>query len=64
MNSEFLNSIGMGSIDIGYILLGLTIVLLLLIVLVIVQITKLSKLKKRYEKGETYEAINRIRNRN
>ena len=50
MNSEFLNSIGMGSIDIGYILLGLTIVLLLLIVLVIVQITKLSKLKKRYEK--------------
>ena len=50
MNSEFLNSIGMGSIDIGYILLGLTIVLLLLIVLVVVQITKLSKLKKRYEK--------------
>ena len=50
MNSKFLSSIGMGSIDIGYILLGLLVILLLLIVLVIVQIAKLSKLKKRYEK--------------
>ena len=40
----------MGSIDIGYILLGLLIILLILIILVIVQITKFSKLKKRYEK--------------
>ena len=50
MNSEFLSTIGMGSIDIGYILLGLLIILLILIVLVIVQITRFSKLKKRYEK--------------
>ena len=50
MNSEFLSTIGMGSIDIGYILLGLLIILLILIILVIVQITKFSKLKKRYEK--------------
>ena len=40
----------MGSIDIGYILLGLLIILLILIILVIVQITNFSKLKKRYEK--------------
>ena len=50
MNSEFLSTIGMGSIDIGYILLGLLIILLILIILVIVQITKFSKLKKKYEK--------------
>ena len=50
MNSEFLSTIGMGSIDIGYILLGLLIILLILIILVIVQITRFSKLKKRYEK--------------
>ena len=50
MNSKFLSTIGMGSIDIGYILLGLLIILLILIILVIVQITRFSKLKKRYEK--------------
>ena len=50
MNSEFLSTIGMGSIDIGYILLGLLVVILILMILVIVQIVKLSKLKKRYEK--------------
>lgn len=60
MNSEFLNMLGLGNIDIGYVLLGLAILLLILIILSIVQIVKLSKLKKRYEKfmqGKNAESL-------
>lgn len=50
MSSKFLDSIGLGGLDIGYILLGFSILCLILIIITIVQIVKASKLKKRYEK--------------
>lgn len=49
MNSEFFNFIGLGNIDIGFILLGLLILLLILLILIIVQMVKLNKIKKKYE---------------
>lgn len=51
--SMFLNKIGLGSFDIGYLLIivaGLTVLVLLFIILLIVQICKTSKLKKRLDK--------------
>lgn len=50
MNSDFLTLIGLGSIDIGYILAGIVAVLLILLILLIVLLVKYSKLKKRYDK--------------
>ena len=50
MNSKLLNYIGLGNIDIGYILLGMAIIILILLILVIVQIVNTSKLKKKYFK--------------
>lgn len=51
--SNFLNKIGLGSFDIGYLLIiatVLAILVLVLIILTIVQISKTSKLKKRLDK--------------
>lgn len=50
MSSDFLNSIGLGWIDIGYILLGVIVLLVILLIITIVQIAKTSKLKKKYNK--------------
>ena len=50
MNSDLLNSIGLGSIDISYIFIGLAVAILILLVLVIVQMCRFNKLKKKYEK--------------
>lgn len=50
MNSDFLTMIGLGGVDIGYILVGITAVLLILLIMLIVLIAKYSKLKKRYDK--------------
>lgn len=50
MNSDFLTMIGLGSVDIGYILVGIAAVLLILLIILIVLITKYNKLKKRYDK--------------
>lgn len=50
MNSNFLESIGLGNLDIGYVLTGFLAAILILLVLVIIQIAKTSRLKKRYEK--------------
>lgn len=50
MSSEFFNSIGLGGVDIGYILLGVTVLCIILLIVTIVQITKTSKLSKKYEK--------------
>lgn len=50
MSSALLESIGLGSLDIVYILIGIAALIILLFILIIVQMTKLSKLKKRYEK--------------
>lgn len=52
-NSDFLNSIGLGSVDIGYLLLGMAGLILLLIVLLIVQIRNAGKLKKRMDRFMT-----------
>lgn len=50
MSSALLESIGLGSLDIAYILIGMAVIILVLIILIIVQMNSLSKLKKRYEK--------------
>lgn len=50
MNSDFLTGIGLGGLDIGYILAGITVVLLVLLILLIVLLVKYSKIKKRYDK--------------
>ena len=53
MNSAFLNQIGLGSFDLGYLAVGvvvLAVCVLILLVLLIVQINKANKLKKRLDK--------------
>lgn len=50
MSSALLESIGLGSLDIAYILIGMAALIILLFILIIVQMAKLFKLKKRYEK--------------
>ena len=51
--STFLNQIGLGGFDLGYLFVGmivLSVVVLILIILLIVQINKTGKLKKRLDK--------------
>ena len=48
--SSFLSQIGLGNLDIGYILLALVILTIVLIILNIVSLVKISKLKKRLRK--------------
>ncbi len=50
MNSNFLNSLGLGTVDIGFILLGLLIISVLLLILIVVAFVKIGKFKKKYEK--------------
>lgn len=50
MDSTFLNSIGMGSIDIGLLVFILIIILFILIVACVVLTVELCKLKKRYNR--------------
>ncbi len=50
MNSDFLTMIGLGGIDIGYILVGIAAVLLILLIMLIVLTVKYSRIKKRYDK--------------
>lgn len=50
MNSAILNYIGLGNVDIAYILIAMFVMILVLMILVIVQITNTSKLKKKYSK--------------
>lgn len=50
MNSNFLNSLGIGNIDIGYILLGLVIACAILLILMIIAFVQIRKFKKKYEK--------------
>lgn len=49
MNSNILNSIGLGNLDIAYILIGLIVLILILFIICIVSGAKQSKLRKRYE---------------
>ena len=48
--SSFLSQIGLGNLDIGYILLALVILTIVLIILNIVSLVKISNLKKRLRK--------------
>lgn len=50
MSSNFLNMIGLGGIDAGFLLLGLLIISILLLILIIVAFVQISKFKKKYEK--------------
>ncbi len=50
MNSSFLSSIGLGGIDIGYLLLGLLVVSVVLLILLIIAFVQISKFKKKYNK--------------
>lgn len=47
--SNLLNSIGLGNIDIGYILIGLLVLLILLLILTICMIVKVNRLKGRLD---------------
>ena len=47
--SSFLNNIGLGSLDIGYVLLGMIVVILILLILIIIQMVNTNKLKKKYQ---------------
>ncbi len=50
MNSEILNNMGLGNLDIGYLFIGMTIFILILMILIIIQMVKTSKLNKKYSK--------------
>lgn len=50
MNSNFLNSIGLGKIDIGFILLGLLVICIILLVLIIINFTQIRKFNNKYQK--------------
>lgn len=50
MNSDFLTMVGLGGIDIGYILVGIAAVLLIILIMLIVLTVKYTKVKKRYDK--------------
>jgi len=50
VNSQILNYIGLGNVDIGYIFIGIIILIFILMILVIIQIVNTSKLKKKYTK--------------
>ena len=50
MNSNFLNMIGIGSVDIGYLLLTLLIINVILIILIILAFLQINKFTKKYKK--------------
>lgn len=50
MNSNFLNMIGLGSVDIGYLLLTLLIINVILLILIIVAFLNINKFTKKYKK--------------
>ena len=50
MNSQILNYIGLGNLDIGYIFIGIIVLIFILMILVIIQMVNTSKLKNKYTK--------------
>ena len=50
MSSSFFSSIGLGNIDIGYLLLGLLGISIILLILLIIAFVQISKFKKKYAK--------------
>ena len=53
MNNSFLNNLGLGSLDIGVVILVLCIIILILLVITITNICSINKLKKKYNKFMT-----------
>lgn len=53
MNNSFLNNLGLGSLDIGVVILILCIIILILLVINITNICSINKLKKKYSKFMT-----------
>lgn len=50
MNSNLLNSLGLGNVDIGYLLIGLLSISVILLILIIIAFVQISKFKKKYKK--------------
>ncbi|MCD8037775.1 MAG: DUF4446 family protein [Lachnospiraceae bacterium] len=50
MNSNFLNMIGLGGIDAGFLILGLFVINIILLILIIVAFVNISSFKKKYKK--------------
>ncbi len=50
MNSNLLNSLGLGNIDIGYLLIGLLSISVIFLILIIITFVQISKFKKKYKK--------------
>lgn len=48
--SNVLSKIGLGSFDIGYILIGMAVLILILLVIIIIQLKRTSDMKKRLDK--------------
>lgn len=60
VNNNLLNEMGLGTIDIGYIFIGLIAVIIVLLILVIVMLTKIGKLNKRcdsFMKGKSGKSL-------
>lgn len=53
MNNSFLNNLGLGSLDIGVVILVLCIIIVILLVINITNICSINKLKKKYNKFMT-----------
>ena len=62
MNNSFLNSIGMGNLDIGIVLLVFVVILLAILVLTIVNICSISKLNNKYKKFMTGKSAKSLEN--
>lgn len=50
MNSALLEEMGLGNLDIGYVLIPMAVLILILLILLVVQICRVGKLKKRLDK--------------
>ena len=53
MSSGLMESMGLGGLDIAYVLIGMLVFILVLLVLIIIQFSKVSKLQKKA--GQIYE---------
>ena len=50
MTSNLLQSIGLGGLDIAYVLIGMLVMIIILLILILIQFSKLNKLQKKYAK--------------
>ena len=50
MTSNLLQSIGLGGLDIAYVLIGMLVLIFVLLVLMVIQFSRLNKLQKKYMK--------------